>query len=65
MLGFRPPPGLSAEGKALYATHLHEVRFRATMCAAFNFGGHMGTTNRVFVSERIAPLLKAPIMAET
>ena len=27
------------------------------MGLAFNFGGHMGSTNRVFVSEQIAPLL--------
>ena len=36
----------SAEGKALYATRLHQVPFRLKMCAAFHFGGHMGSTNR-------------------
>jgi pimeloyl-ACP methyl ester carboxylesterase len=58
MVGFRPPAGLNAEGKELYATRLHEVSFHPKMCVAFNFGGHMGSTNRVFVSERIAPLLR-------
>jgi pimeloyl-ACP methyl ester carboxylesterase len=60
MIGFRPPRNLSAEGKALYATRLHQVPFRLKMCGAFHFGGHMGSTNRVFVSETIAPLLKEP-----
>ena len=59
MIGFRPPVGLSAAGEELYATRLHEVPFRPGMCADFNFGGHMGCTNRVYVAERIAPLLKA------
>ena len=33
----------------MYATRLHEVSFRPKLCVAFNFGGHMGPTNRVFV----------------
>ena len=58
MLGFQPPANLTAEGEELYATRLHDVPFHPKMCAAFHFGGHMGSTNRVFVSERIAPLLR-------
>ncbi len=58
MIGFCPPDGLDAAAKELYATQLHEVPFRPEMCAAFHFGGHMGATNRVFVAERIAPLLQ-------
>ena len=58
MIGFRPPADLDATGKGLYATRLHQVPFRPEMCAAFHFGGHIGATNRVFVAERIAPLLQ-------
>jgi pimeloyl-ACP methyl ester carboxylesterase len=58
MIGFRPPSCLSDEGRELYRTHLHQVPFQLRMCGDFNFGGHMGSTNRVFVAERIAPLLK-------
>jgi len=58
MIGFRPPADLDAAGKELYATRLHQVPFRPAMCAAFHFGGHAGATNRVFVAERIAPLLQ-------
>ena len=59
MIGFRPPAGLDAAEKELYAMRLHEVPFRPAMCAAFHFGGHMDATNRVFVAERVAPLLQA------
>ncbi len=58
MIGFRPPQGLRAAGRELYATRLHDMPFRPGMCAAFHFGGHVGATNRVFVAERIAPLLR-------
>lgn len=58
MIGFRPPPGLSASGKELYETRLTDIPFGPAMVADFNFGGHMGPTNRVFVAQHIAPLLK-------
>ena len=58
MIGFRIPPGLSDEGKKLYETRLHEIAFRPAMISDFHLGGHFGPTNRVFVAERIAPLLK-------
>jgi len=57
MIGFRPPRDLSPAGKELYATRLFEVPFRPGMILDFHFGGHFGPTNRVFVAERIAPLL--------
>ena len=56
--GFHRPPQLTAEGHQLYDTRLHQTPFRAWMCAAFHFGGHMGPTNRVFIAESIAPLLR-------
>lgn len=37
---------------------LHQVRYRASMMRAFHFGGHCGWTNRVFVAETIAPLVR-------
>ncbi len=58
MVGFRPPAGLSAADKELYATRLHEVSFRPAMSAAFHLGGHFGPTNRVFVGEWIAPFIR-------
>ena len=61
MIGFRPAVDLDKPGKELYARQLHQVPFRPEMCSAFHFGGHMGATNRVFVAERIAPLLQHAI----
>ncbi len=58
MIGFRPPAGLSESNRGLYQARLHEISFRLNMIADFHFGGHFGPTNRVFVAERIAPLLK-------
>jgi hypothetical protein len=58
MIGFRRPAVLDAAGNELYATRLHDVPFRAEMCSAFHFGGHMGPTNRVFVAERIVWLVE-------
>ncbi len=60
MIGFRFPAGLSDADRKLYETRLHDVPFRPGMVADFHFGGHFGPTNRVFVAERIAPLLKGP-----
>jgi hypothetical protein len=57
MLGFRPPRDLGPAGKELYDTRLFEVSFHPAMILDFHFGGHFGPTNRVFVAERIAPLL--------
>jgi pimeloyl-ACP methyl ester carboxylesterase len=57
MIGFRRPSCLAADEQRLYAARLHQTAFHARMCGAFHFGGHMGSVNRVFVSETIAPLL--------
>jgi pimeloyl-ACP methyl ester carboxylesterase len=55
-VGFRHPANLDENGIALYERRLHQLPFRAAMIADFNFGGHMGVTNRVFVSRQVAPL---------
>lgn len=36
---------------------LHQVRFRPAMMKSWNFGGHFGSTNAVFVRQHIAPIL--------
>lgn len=57
MVGFRSPANLDAGERSLYGQRLHQIPFRAAMIADFNFGGHMGVSNRVFVARHVAPLL--------
>jgi pimeloyl-ACP methyl ester carboxylesterase len=56
-VGFRLPAKLDEGELALYQQRLHQIPFRAAMIADFNFGGHMGVSNRVFVARHVAPLL--------
>jgi pimeloyl-ACP methyl ester carboxylesterase len=56
MVGFRVPDKLDATERELYDQRLHQVPFCAAMIADFNFGGHMGVSNRVFVARHVAPL---------
>jgi pimeloyl-ACP methyl ester carboxylesterase len=58
MIGFRPPRGLSYVDRRLYQDKFRQVPFRATMARDFNFGGHMGATNRVFIARHVVPLLQ-------
>jgi pimeloyl-ACP methyl ester carboxylesterase len=55
--GFALPPTLTGEERALYASHLHWRPYEFEMAGGFNLGGHFGCTNRVFVSEWIAPII--------
>lgn len=57
MVGFRQPRDLTAVERELYSVRLHDVPYRAAMIADFNFGGHMGASNRAFVARHVAPLL--------
>lgn len=57
MVGFRLPGELSVVEQDLYAARLHDVPYRVAMMSDFNFGGHMGASNRVFVARQVAPLL--------
>jgi alpha-beta hydrolase superfamily lysophospholipase len=57
MVGFRRPAELDADERTLYEHRLRQIPFRASMIADFNFGGHMGVSNRVFVARHVAPLL--------
>jgi pimeloyl-ACP methyl ester carboxylesterase len=56
--GFIKPPRLTEEGNRLYQEKLFQVPYRASMALQFHWGGHAGCTNRVFVAEEIAPLLR-------
>jgi len=56
--GFEPPAHLSEAGQRLYREKLFQVRYRASMLRQFNLGGHAGCTNRVFVEEQIAPIVR-------
>jgi len=65
MTGFRPPRDLSDVDQRLYQQKLQQVPFRAAMARDFNFGGHMGATNRVFVARHVVPLLEIPTRFQT
>ena len=47
----------SARNFAVAGPKLHQVRFRLNMIKCWNFGGHFGSTNAVFVRRHIAPIL--------
>ncbi|MBI3864267.1 MAG: hypothetical protein HY290_20480 [Planctomycetia bacterium] len=55
--GFVVPTDVSAAGRELYATRLQQVPYRLEMVKSFNAGGHIGSTNRKFVTEWVAPRL--------
>jgi pimeloyl-ACP methyl ester carboxylesterase len=56
--GFVMPETSDATVKELYRTRLRQRRHDQRMVRQFNLGGHFGWTNRVFVAEEIAPLLR-------
>lgn len=58
-LGFQTADGStqSAESTAAATPKLHQIRFRPNMIKCWNFGGHFGSTNAVFVRRHIAPIL--------
>ncbi len=37
---------------------LHQIKFQAGMIKSWNFGGHFGSTNAVFVRQHVAPILE-------
>ncbi|MBS0264989.1 MAG: alpha/beta hydrolase [Planctomycetes bacterium] len=55
--GFHIPSELSEDARQLYADRLHQIPYRLEMARSFNAGGHIGPTNKAFVSEWVAPLL--------
>ncbi len=59
-LGFKTPCESSLADKASQDVRprLHQVRFRLNMMKSWNFGGHFGPTNAVFVQENVAPICR-------
>jgi len=55
--GFRIPEEATPAQRRLYQQRLRECPYDFRMAASFNFGGHFGCVNRVFIAEWIAPLL--------
>jgi pimeloyl-ACP methyl ester carboxylesterase len=54
-IGFAPQADPAAQ--ELYRERLHERPYELAMAPSFHCGGHLGWSNRVFVSDWIAPLL--------
>ena len=46
----------SSDAKPYHEPQLHQIRFRTSMMKSWNFGGHFGSTNAVFVQRHVAPL---------
>ena len=55
-VGFALPKG--SEAFDLYRDRLRQIRYEASMTRSFNFGGHAGWVNRVFVGDRLGPLIR-------
>ncbi|MEZ6033871.1 MAG: alpha/beta fold hydrolase [Planctomycetaceae bacterium] len=57
-LGFRPVQAGSSEAEHQSSTgpQLRQIRFRTEMIRSWNFGGHFGSTNAVFVQRHVAPI---------
>ena len=59
--GFAPPKGAGPEAEALYRDRLRQVGYRPRSLGQFHWGGHLSSSNRVFVAESVAPLLAADL----
>lgn len=46
-----------SESESLPSTQLHQVNYQYSMAKSWNFGGHFGCTNSVFVARYVAPVL--------
>jgi pimeloyl-ACP methyl ester carboxylesterase len=46
----------SSDAKPCQEPKLHQIKFRTSMMKSWNFGGHFGSTNAVFVQRHVAPL---------
>lgn len=57
-IGFRYPKESETERHQLYHERFEQLHYQFRMLADWHWGGHMSSTNRVFVQRRIAPLLR-------
>jgi len=58
-LGFRWPTTAEPERHEIYQERFEELHYEFKMLADWHWGGHLSSTNRVFIERRIAPLLTA------
>jgi pimeloyl-ACP methyl ester carboxylesterase len=59
-LGFRPTKTSSqqTDGVRQHSGDLHQIAFQLGMVKSWNFGGHFGATNAVFVKRFVAPICR-------
>ncbi len=57
-MGFRTEHESTSDAHVPESTEpqLHQIRFRTAMIRSWNFGGHFGSTNAVFVQRHVAPI---------
>jgi pimeloyl-ACP methyl ester carboxylesterase len=60
-VGFKQPPYLSKNDRALYQTKLHQVAYSKRMRKSGHIGSHTGWTSRGFVRSWLAPMLQRQI----
>jgi len=56
--GFKPPRDLPDDARQLYDQRLHQIAYHPRMIRNCNFGGHCSWTNRPYIAEQLAPLIK-------
>jgi alpha-beta hydrolase superfamily lysophospholipase len=61
--GFNTPQDLTAEGKELYRTRLHQQRYTKKMAEHGHRGLHIGWAKREFVANWLAPVIRAQDIA--
>ena len=58
-VGFSIPWGLDQDDRKLYGSHLHQQRYLSKMADSGHRGSHTGWSNRQFVAEWLAPLIRS------
>jgi pimeloyl-ACP methyl ester carboxylesterase len=56
-VGFKPPWGMTAEGRELYGRLLHQQSYSSRMSKSGHHGGHAGWASPKFVAQWLAPLI--------
>ncbi|UCG33340.1 MAG: hypothetical protein JSU68_01670, partial [Phycisphaerales bacterium] len=60
-VGFRPPAGLSEEGRKLYRTKLHDVPHNRRMAGAGCDGSHLGWARHEFAKKWLAAMILSDV----